>query len=120
MKLKLDENLGSAGKRLVEADGHDVLTILDQKLSGATDERIFQVCCAEGRAIVTMDHDFGQTLRFPPENSAGIVIIESPGRLSKDRILKRLSEFALMLRTRPITGELWIVEPGRVRIRLRE
>jgi hypothetical protein len=27
MKIKLDENLGSLGKTLLEADGHDVMTV---------------------------------------------------------------------------------------------
>ena len=33
MKIKLDENLGLLGKSLLEADGHDVMTIAEQGLS---------------------------------------------------------------------------------------
>ncbi len=72
MKIKLDENLGLLGKSLLEADGHDVMTIADQQLSGAPDERVHVVCRDEGRMLVTLDHDFGQTLRFPPETTAGV------------------------------------------------
>ena len=39
MKIKLDENLGLLGKSLLEAEGHDVLTIVDQRMMGAVDER---------------------------------------------------------------------------------
>ncbi len=39
MKFKLDENLGSRGKALLEAEGHDVMTIAEQQMSGAQDER---------------------------------------------------------------------------------
>jgi predicted nuclease of predicted toxin-antitoxin system len=67
MKIKLDENLGLLGKSMLEADGHDVMTIVDQQMTGADDEHIFEVCRSEGRLLVTLDHDFGQTLRFPPE-----------------------------------------------------
>lgn len=38
MKVKLDENLGLLGKSLLEADGHDVMTVAEQQLSGAEDE----------------------------------------------------------------------------------
>jgi hypothetical protein len=31
-------------------------------------------------------------------------------------ILARVAELATLLRTQPIDGELWIVEPGRIRI----
>ena len=65
MKFKLDENLGSLGKSLLEADGHDVMTVAGQQMSGAEDERLYEQCRNEGRALVTLDHDFGQTIRFP-------------------------------------------------------
>jgi hypothetical protein len=31
MKIKLDENLDFLGKSLLEADGHDVMTVVDHK-----------------------------------------------------------------------------------------
>jgi hypothetical protein len=31
MKIKLDENLGLLGKSQLEADGHDVMTIAEQR-----------------------------------------------------------------------------------------
>jgi predicted nuclease of predicted toxin-antitoxin system len=116
VKIKLDENLGSLGKSLLEAEGHDVMTIAEQRMSGAKDERIYQACRDESRVLVTLDRDFGQTIRFPPELTAGIVVLECKGRLSPTMILARLTELATLLRTRPIDRELWIVEPGRVRI----
>jgi predicted nuclease of predicted toxin-antitoxin system len=116
MKLKLDENLGSFGKSLLVADGHDVMTIAEQQMSGKDDAGVYEVCRDEDRVLVTLDHDFGQTLRFPPEATAGIVVLECKGQLSPAMILARLKELATMLRLRPIDSELWIVEPGRVRI----
>src|SRR3954451_19206719 len=100
MKIKLDENLVLLGKSLLEADGHDVMTVAEQELSGVEDERIYKVCRDEGRVLVTLDHDFGHTLRFPPEASAGIVVLECKGRLSSPTILARITEFAALLRTR--------------------
>jgi predicted nuclease of predicted toxin-antitoxin system len=120
MKIKLDENLGLLGKSPLEADGHDVRTIAEQQMSGAEDASIYEICRGEGRVLVTLDHDFGHTLRFPPEATAGIVVLECKGRISPAVILARLSELAALLRTRPIDRELWIVEPGRIRIHERK
>ncbi|TAN47153.1 MAG: hypothetical protein EPN26_14295 [Rhodospirillales bacterium] len=78
MKIKLDENIGRRGLELLTRSGHDVMTVVDQKLGGAPDEKLFKVCADEGRVLVTLDHDFGQVLRFPPEKSAGMVVLE-PG-----------------------------------------
>lgn len=119
MKFKLDENIGSLGKSVLEADGHDVMTVAEQKLSGSPDDLLYRVCRDEDRVLVTLDHDFGHVLRFPPEAVAGIVILESPGRLTLQAITARMTELAALLRVRPIDRELWIVEPGRVRIRER-
>jgi predicted nuclease of predicted toxin-antitoxin system len=89
-------------------------------LSGAEDASIYETCRHEGRVLVTLDHDFGHALRFPPEPTAGIVVIECKGRLSPAMISARVSELAALLRTQPIDHELWIVEPGRVRIHERK
>src|SRR5262245_36596520 len=105
MKFKLDENLGLLGKSLLEADGHNVMTVAEQRLSGAQDERIYEVCQDEGRVLVTLDHDFGQTIRFSPEATAGIVVLECKGRVSPSMILGRMIELATLLRTRPIDRE---------------
>lgn len=120
MKFKLDENIGTLGKSRLEADGHDVSTVTEQRLGDAPDERIYEVCRGEGRVLVTLDHDFGQTLRFPPETAAGIVVLECKGRVTPTMILVRLAEFVSTLKVRPIDRELWIVESGRVRIHERK
>jgi predicted nuclease of predicted toxin-antitoxin system len=120
MKVKFDENLGSIGVSLLESEGHDVKTIAEQRMSGASDEQVYETCRDESRVLVTLDRDFGQIIRFPPERTAGIVVLECKGRLSSAMILARLAEFATLLRARPIDHELWIVEPGRVRIHERK
>ena len=117
MKIKLDENLGMLGKSLLQADEHDVVTVSDQHLGGAEDLALYHACRDEGRVLVTLDHDFGETRLFQPDATPGIVVIKYNGRASPSIILSRLSELAALLRTRPIDHELWIVEPGRVRIR---
>jgi predicted nuclease of predicted toxin-antitoxin system len=120
VKIKVDENIGSAGVGLLRDRGHDVLTVRDQGLAGATDNEIFRVCVNEGRTLVTLDRDFGQATRFPPEQSAGIVVLELGGRASLRLLHDRLRDFLAVATERPVHGELWIVEPGRVRVRLRK
>jgi predicted nuclease of predicted toxin-antitoxin system len=120
VKLKLDENIGRRGLELLRAAGHDVMTVREQQLQGAKDDVLFAVCAGEARALVTLDHDFGQVLRFPPDRSAGIAILEIGRRGAAQSLLDRLHDLAALLETRPLAGELWIVEPGRVRIHISE
>lgn len=119
MKIKLDENIGRRGIELLQAAGHDVMTVRDQNLQGASDETLFDVWGGEGRVLITLDHDFGEVLRFPPERGAGLVILEPGPRLTPGSLLGRLRDFLALAETRSPFGALWIVEPGRVRVHLR-
>lgn len=116
MKFKLDENLGRREIQLIQSAGHDAIGVRDQGLGGADDGRVLEVCAAEQRALVTLDRDFGNVLRFPPPKFHGIVILAMPDRSTSEIIATRLKDFLAVLATNPLGRDLWIVEPGRVRI----
>jgi hypothetical protein len=58
VKVKLDENIGTAGAELLTTAGFDVATVAQQQLTSAQDENIASVCAAEDRCLVTLDKDF--------------------------------------------------------------
>lgn len=116
MNFKLDENLGSFMAEFLVASGHNCHTVPDEGLSGARDVDVFSAAVREDRILVTLDRDFGDVLRFPPEGTAGTAVLAPHGRLSKV-VLTHLAQGLLrMLDVHPIKGQLWILEPGRVRM----
>lgn len=115
MKFKLDENFGPAIKALVAAAGHDCLTVVDEGLGGAVDQQVLDAATSEGRVLLTMDHDFGNVLVYPPALAQGLVII-SPGRSSPALLQQLVRDFLRAAEGVSLTGELWIVEPGRIRV----
>ena len=57
-KLLTDSCVSPAVTRRLRADGHDVLSILEQPADPG-DRAILERAASEGRAIVTIDSDFG-------------------------------------------------------------
>ena len=115
MKFKLDENFDVRLAPLLADGGHDVDTVPSEQLSGSADEVIYEVCRATGRTLVTLDMDFANPFRFPPEPMEGIVVVRPP-RAILPAIRATLVSVLGELKSRPLKGMLWIVEPGRIRV----
>lgn len=120
MRLKLDENLGRTAAKVLQSEGHDVHTVREQSLSGATDRDVIRACQAEHRCLVTLDLDFGNPLVFDPANYAGIAVLRLPARPSHHDITEACQTLAAGLRDGDITGRLWIVQRTRIRVHQRE
>jgi len=116
MKFKVDQNLPIEAANLLTAAGHDAMTVYQQSLGGAPDERIVDVCKDEGRILVTADLDLSDIRRYPPSQAPGYMVLRMP-RQSKQALLDLLAKAIPMLAAHPIIGRLWIVEPDRLRIR---
>ena len=114
MRLKLDENFDLRLVPTLVAAGHDVDTVRDEGLSGRDDRAIYEACRSTGRTLLTLDLDFSNPLRFPPEATEGIIVLRPP-RPILPMIRATLNSVLADLTSRPIKGRLWIVEPGRIR-----
>lgn len=115
MKFKLDENLGKQPVEILQKAGYDVTTVPEQKLSGATDKALIEICRTEGRCLITLDLEFGNPLLFKPLDYPGIVVLRLPSKPSPDDLLDIIHTFIAALGPKDISGKLWVVQRGRAR-----
>lgn len=115
MRFKLDENLDRRLAPVLAEEGHDVETVRSEGLAGRSDETLYQVCLKEGRTLLTLDLDFANPVRFPPQPTEGIVVVRPP-RPVLGMVRSTLTAALGQIRTGPVKGMLWIVEPDRIRV----
>jgi len=114
--LKLDENVPGEAAALLRGAGHDVRTALEEQLGGRPDEEVLRVCADESRILVTLDLGFGDMRTHPPGGHAGVWVLR-PGSQSIDLMLTMLQQALAVAGSEPAAKRLWVIEPGRVRIR---
>lgn len=115
MKFKLDENVPEAVAEVISRAGHKAATVRQQNLSGVDDSHLIMHCLKEKTCLVTLDLDFGNPFAYPPQKYSGIIVLRHP-HPSVNTIRNLLKQVMKTLKRARTTGNLWIVEPGRIRI----
>lgn len=116
MKLKIDENLSRAHRRLLASVGHDVSDVHDEHLSGARDEVLWSAVCDEGRLLITLDTDFADVRRFAPGQHPGILLVRTthPSLAGVSAILQRVFDECDLAE---LAGCLAVADETRTRVR---
>jgi predicted nuclease of predicted toxin-antitoxin system len=115
LRVKLDENLGARGRDALIGAGFDVETVAQERLTGASDRRVLEVATAEGRALVTLDLDFANPVRYPPRTHAGVIVLRLPEPITLGKVDDCLRLVVELAAKRAVAGRLWVADLVRVR-----
>src|SRR3989442_1762939 len=115
MKIKLDQNLSQYLRDDLTALKHDVDTVLDQGLSGASDPEVLKAATSHDRILFTLDTDFLDLKTYPPKSHRGVVVFRPPrqGALS---VAKFVKAFVRSTELGKYYGQATVVERTRARI----
>jgi len=116
MRFKTDENLPVEVAALLRQHGHDAVTVAEEGLAGVADPAVAAVCQVEKRAIITLDLDFGDIRRYPPEKHPGIIVLR-PVLQIVPTLIRLMGQVIALLGQERLEGCLWTVDDHRVRIR---
>lgn len=116
VRVKLDENIPRTIRDRFVTMGFDVHDVYDEDLAGTVDSRIRSACESEARVLVTLDTDFSDARSYGQRGTPGVVLLR-PHSMST-RALASCAETAISaLASWDVSDLLWIVEPGRLRVR---
>lgn len=115
MKLFLDENLSTQHAAELRAHGHDAVAVVEAGLAGATDEQVLRFAVENERVLVTLDADFANVMRFPPEGTCGVVRLKVHPP-TEDRILQTIYRALVFLKDLNVNGRLVVIDEDKVRI----
>ena len=114
----LDANMPRSALSVISAHGHRVDHVKDFGMWGDTDQRIAEWANTEGAALITRDLDFADVRSYPPESSAGFLVLRVPDNWTAPRIAKLLDRFFGMTDlVAQIPGHLVILDPQQARYR---
>jgi predicted nuclease of predicted toxin-antitoxin system len=116
MRAKLDENMPIEAVELFVQAGWICDTVIDEGLRGAADARVAEACRADARVLFTLDLDFADIRTYPPSEFPGIVVLR-PAAPSRRQIVEMIVRVLPVLAAEWRPKQLWVVEPGRVRVR---
>jgi hypothetical protein len=74
----------------------DVYFVLEHPdMRRARDDEHFRCAREMRRTLVTLDRDFTDDRRFPPEESGGIIVLAAPDARRFEHVLRRVDEYLL-------------------------
>ena len=116
MKFLADENIFPQVIIYLRKLSHDVKGIQESGLSQTTDDEIIDIATKEERTIITFDKHFGDILRYPPQNSSGIILIRIHPPLLED-IFYALNNLFKNYHANSFKGRLIVLTKSGYRIR---
>ncbi len=116
MRFLVDENLSWRHAARLRTLGHDAVAVSEVSLSGACDPVVRVYAAEKDRILITLDADFGNTLRFPVDDTPGVIWLRLHPP-TEEAISAALDRVIHSLNTEELAGRLVVVDEHKMRVR---
>ena len=117
MKFLADENIFPKITSYLRNKGHDVKSLQEEGVFKSIDDQIILMAKEEERTVITFDKHFGNILKYPPSETAGIIHIRVHPPLL-EYILPALAHLFNQYKFPSFIGKLIILSQNGYRIRI--
>ncbi|MGA3086333.1 MAG: DUF5615 family PIN-like protein [Thermodesulfobacteriota bacterium] len=116
-KFVIDEDMPRSTAKTLITNGFEALDIRDYGLRGKNDDEVFKFAQTNRAVFLTGNLGFGNLLHFPVGTHSGILIAHFPNEISPSELNNQIIKAVLDLKEDDYSGNLIIIEPGKLRIR---
>ena len=118
MRFLVDADLPRRTAELIRSFGHEADDVRDIGLGQADDTVIAAYARSHSLCLITGDFGFSDVRNYPPQDYAGLVVLELP----RDAVAQTILSLVENLLQQPqvlnrLPGRLAIVKAGRIRMR---
>ncbi|TES92287.1 MAG: hypothetical protein E3J87_05755 [Candidatus Cloacimonadota bacterium] len=117
MNIIANENVFEPIIEFLRSEGHNVISVRNSSLSGASDDKIYEMAVKDKLVILTMDKDFSRITRFPPDRCNGIIVVKLY-RMTVDKTTELFKQLFNSLDKKKVDGQLVIMTRNGVRVRV--
>lgn len=115
IRVKVDEDLPADVAAMLRAAGHDAMSVVEQALTGTSDEALWPIVQREARCLFTADKGFADIRIHPPGSHCGVVLFRLPFESRAGYL--RLTQFVIrQFDLEEARGAIIVVSPDEIRV----
>lgn len=115
IKFLADENIAPRVVKSLRQEKFNVLSVYEEKLSGASDEELLKFAQKEKRIIITHDKDFGNLIHQPFQTHGGVILLRLRNQ-SPQNVINHLIPLLKKVKPSKIKNRLVVFQEGKIRI----
>ena len=114
-KFLADENIAPRVIESLRKEGFNVLSVYQEKLSRASDEKLLKFAQKQRQIILTHDKDFGNLIHRPDQTHGGVILLRLRDQSSLN-VVYHLIPFLKKIKPDKIKNRLVVFREGKIRI----